>query len=94
MIIAQLIGNGLLTFIDKKTFLNDLFTEKELIFYENLDDLGYKINKFKKDKKSGKKIAELGKKKYFKYFNSTLVSDFILSKTFDIKSKKDFIWDK
>ena len=92
--IAQLIGNGLLTFIDKKTFLNDFFTEKELIFYENLDDLGYKINKFKKDKKSGKKIAELGKKKYFKYFNSTLVSDFILSKTFDIKSKKDFIWDK
>ena len=92
--IAQLIGNGLLTFIDKKTFLNDFFTEKEIVFYENLEDLGYKINKYNRDKKNGKKIAEKGKKKYFKYFNSTIVSDYIISKTFNIKPKKTIIWDK
>ena len=60
--IAQLIGNGLLTFIDKKTFLSDFFSNKEMVFYKDIDDLSYKINKYKKDTKIGKKIARLGKK--------------------------------
>ena len=90
--IAQLLGNGLLTFIDKKTYLNDFFTDKEMIFYSNLGDLSEKLNKYKKDIKLGKKIAKAGKKKYFKYFNSDIVSDYIISKTFDSKIKRKIIW--
>ncbi len=92
--IAQLVGNGLLTFIDEKTFLKDFFTSKELIFYKDIFDLSYKLKKYKKDKKNGKKIARLGRNKYLKYFNSDLVSDFILSKTLDMKSKNNYIWEK
>ena len=91
--IAQLIGNGLLTFIDKKTFLSDFFSNKEMVFYKDIDDLSYKINKYKKDIKIGKKIARLGKKKYFKYFNSSTVSNFMICKTFNIKPEKNIIWD-
>tara|TARA_A100000164_G_scaffold351603_1_gene356493 strand:+ start:298 stop:2415 length:2118 start_codon:yes stop_codon:yes gene_type:complete len=91
--IVQLIGNGLLTFIDKNTFLNDFFSNKEIVFYENIDDLSEKLNRYKKDKKLGKKIAQRGRKKYFRYFNSSLVSDYILSKTFEIKPRKKIIWD-
>jgi glycosyltransferase involved in cell wall biosynthesis len=92
--IAQLVGNGLLTFIDEKTFLNDFFNKNEIVFYKDLNDLTYKINKYKKDYKAGKKIAQLGRKKYFKYFNSTIVADYIVSKTFDLKPKNRIIWDK
>ncbi len=92
--IAQLIGNGLLTFIDEKTYLSDFFTKNEIIFYKNSEDLSYKINKYKKDIKAGKKIARLAKKKYFKYFNSTIVSDYIISKTFDIKNNYKILWEK
>ena len=49
--IAQLVGNGLLTFIDEKTFLSDFFSDKEIIFYKNIEDLSLKLNKYKKDKK-------------------------------------------
>ena len=91
--IAQLLGNGLLTFIDKKTYLNDFFTNKEMIFYKDIDDLSYKINKYKKDVKAGKKIAMLGKKKYFKYFNSSTVSDYMISKIFNKKTEKRVLWD-
>jgi hypothetical protein len=90
--IAQLVGNGLLTFIDKNTFLSDFFSNEEMVFYNNLSDLSEKLSKYKKDKKIGKKIAMKGKQKYFKYFNSNIVSDYIISKTFDIKSKHQFIW--
>ena len=31
---------------------------------------------------------------YLKNFNSTIVADFILSKTLDYKSKYKFVWEK
>ena len=40
------------------------------------------------------RIAKNGKDVYLKNFNSTLVSDFILSKTFEYKSKNKFIWSQ
>ncbi len=91
--IAQLLGNGLLTFINKKTYLSDFFTDKEMVFYKDIDDLSYKINKYKKDVKIGKKIASSGKKKYFKYFNSSTVSDYMIGKIFNKKTEKKVLWD-
>ena len=91
--IAQLVGNGLLTFIDEKTKLGDFFSDKEIVFYKNINDLSYKLNKFKRDKLKRTSIARNGKKFYFKYFNSTIVSEFIINKTLDNKiNKKKIIW--
>ena len=92
--IAQLLGNGLLTFIDKKTCFNDFLSNKEIIFYNDINDLSYKINKYKKDVKEARSIAKNGRDIYLKKFNSTIVADFILSKTFDYKSKNKFVWEK
>ena len=90
--LAQLLGNGLLTFVDINTKFNDFFSNNQIVFYKDIDDLGYKLNKYKKDSKERRRIAKNGKEFYLKEFNSTLVSDFILSKTLDYKSKRSFIW--
>jgi len=90
--LAQLMGNGLLTFIDKKTCYNDFFKNNEMIFYTDLDDLTEKIHKYKKDDKLRRKIAKNGNLKYHKYFNSTLVAKFIIDRSIGINSK--FYWDK
>ena len=50
------------------------------------------MNKYKKDKKNGKKIAKRGRDKYLKYFNSDIVAEYILSKTLDYKTNKKIIW--
>ena len=89
---AQLIGNGLLLMIDEKTMFNDFLKKDEIIFYKNVDDLSEKIEKYSNDDKLRKLIAKKGRDKYFKYFNSTVVADFIIKKTFSIKSKK-FYWE-
>ena len=89
---AQLIGNGLLVFIDEKTKFSDFFTNKEIVMYKNISDLSYKIKKYLKNDKLRKKIAKNGRKKYFKYFNSTIVADFIVNKSFG--TKKTFYWEK
>ena len=91
--ITQLVGNGLLTFIDKKTQLNKFFKNNEIIFYESIKDLSKKILKYANNDKLRIRIARNGQKKYLRYFNSLLVAEFIINKTFNLKSKK-FIWDK
>ncbi len=92
--IAQLMGNGLLTFIHKDTQYSDFFKNDEMIFYKNIEDLSEKINKFSIDKRMGSKIAEKGYLKYHKYFNSEIVVDFIVSKTFNLKGNEKYHWFK
>ena len=76
--IAQLMGNGLLTFIDVKTYYNDFFSNKEIVTYNDLEHLSYLLKKYKKDVKQRKLIAKNGKMKYMKYFNSNIVSKYIV----------------
>ena len=92
--IAQLMGNGLLTFIDEKTHYNDFFSNKEIVTYKDLTDLSYLLQKYKKDKKQRKLIAKNGKIKYMKYFNSNIVSKYIVERTMDNIINKDYLWLK
>ena len=78
--IASLIGNGLLTFIDKKTHLGDIFNSNEIILYENINDLSNKIKFYKKNSNLRNKIAKNGKQKYFKLFNELKTTKYIIDK--------------
>jgi glycosyltransferase involved in cell wall biosynthesis len=89
---AQMIGNGLLVFIHEKTKFNHFFTSKELVFYKNINDLAKKINKYTVNHKLRRQIAKRGHSKYFKFFNSTIVANFIINKSLGITNKK-FFWE-
>ena len=93
--ITQLIGNGLLTFIHKNTLYNNFFSDDEVIFYSNLNTLSELIQKYARDDDARRKIAKKGKIKYMKFFNSTIVADYIINNTFDVKyNKSKYLWDK
>ncbi len=79
--IASLMGNGLLTFIDKKTELDDMFNKNEIVMYENIHDLTNKINFYKKNDHLRSKIASAGRKKYFKLFNELKTTKYIIDKS-------------
>ena len=88
--IAQLMGNGIATLIDKRTKLNKLFSENEAIFYNSIKDLNKKLNMMLKKKNKRILLAKKGRMNYHKKFNSVLVADYIVSKTFNINKK--FNW--
>ena len=88
---AQLIGNGLLVMVDEKTKIGNFFNKDEIILYKNVNDLSSKIIKYSNDNKLRCEIAKKGRDKYFKYFNSTIVADFIINKT--IGTKRKFFWE-
>jgi len=91
--ITQITGNGLVTLIDEKTQYRDFFNDKEMVFYKNLSDLSEKIIKITRDDKLRRMIGKNGKKKYLKYFNSTLVAEFIINKSLGTNSKKKYFWN-
>ena len=76
--IASIMGNGLLTYIDEKVQFNDFFNSNEIIFYNNIDDLAEKIIFYSKNDKLRKKISKNGQKKYFKLFNETKISKYLI----------------
>ena len=84
--IASLIGNGLLTFIDKKTQLGDIFSSKEIILYENINNLSNKIKFYKKNSNLKIKLLKMGKK-YFRLFNELKITKYILDKSMGNPSK-------
>ena len=91
--ITQIVGNGLVCLIDEKTQYRNFFNDKEMVFYKNINDLSEKILKITHDDKLRKLIARRGKEKYMKYFNSTLVADYIIKKTLNVKINNNFFWD-
>jgi glycosyltransferase involved in cell wall biosynthesis len=88
---SQLIGNGLLVLIDEKTKIGNFFKKDEIVLYKNISDLSEKINKYSNDNKLRKVIAKKGRDKYFKYFNSTIIANYIICKSFGINKK--FYWE-
>ena len=54
----------------------------------------YNAIKVSRDDKVRKSIAQKGKEKYMKFFNSDIVAEYIVNKTMNIKSKKKLIWQK
>jgi len=91
--IVSLIGNGLLTFMDQKTNYGKFFTNKEIVFYKNKNDLIKKILFYKKNDILAKKYAKNAYQKYHKYFNAKEICSYILSEC-DLIKRKKFYWLK
>ena len=79
--IASLMGNGIYTFIDKKTKYSDFFNDDEMGFYSSIDDLGYKIEYLLRYPDKINRYAKNGAKKYFKLFNNSLITKNIINET-------------
>ena len=80
--IASLIGNGIYTFIDKKTRFGDFFDNDEIGIYSSINDLGKKIEYLLSRPHLIDKYAKNGKKRYFELFNNLKITKNIIEKTF------------
>ena len=76
--IASIMGNGLLTFIDKNVGMSDFFNKEEIVFYSSINDLSDKIKFYSRNDKLRRIIAKKGKTKYFKLFNESKITKYII----------------
>ena len=76
--IASIMGNGLLTFIDKNVGMSDFFNKEEIVFYSSINDLSDKIKFYSRNDKLRRIIAKKGKTKYFKLFNESKITKYMI----------------
>jgi len=80
--IAQTVGNGILTFVDRATGMTDIFNEDEMAFFSNEEELISKISYYIENDHERQVAAKCSWEKYHELYNEKKVSDDIIQKTF------------
>jgi spore maturation protein CgeB len=80
--IAQLTGNGILTFSPKIPDFEKVYTAEEIVYYDNEDDLIEKIAYFHHNDNERKRIAKNGYLKSHGEYNSTKVTRWMIDLVF------------
>ena len=91
--IASLVANGIMTFIDHKVGYSQFFSNDEMGFYKNVDDLMNQMDRLCGDINKINKISQNGKRRYFNIFDNSIIADYIIHKTFNKKANSKFVWD-
>ncbi len=92
--ISQYLGNGSCIFVDKNSQLEDLFTNDEVIFFENddLDDFGKKISYYISNQNEARRIAKNGWERGHKFYNEKIITNYFLEIAFKNKPESDYGW--
>ena len=89
---AQLIGCGLLTFVDRRTGFDSIFRDNELVFYESRDDLIDKLVYFKNNDAKRREMAARGCRRAHEIFSETLVAQWIVEATLRLEPFRAYAW--
>lgn len=90
--VSHLTGNGVLTFSHKKYNIDQLYSEDEMIYYENDEDLVNKIAYFLENDNMRKKVARKGWEKAHLHLNERMGAQFITDILCNDKLSHPYIW--
>jgi len=90
--IAQLMGNGLLTFLWDKGNMRQFFTEKHVAFFKNEDELIKKAVAFQNDDAKRQSVAAAGRTFYHEHFSGQRIVKFMVETTLGLPYSHNYIW--
>ena len=90
--IGQLTGNGLLTFTQETPGLRQLFSEEEMVYFDDLDDLMDKLAYYKAHDDEAREIARRGRERAHRSYNARRVARFISEISFGWGAREDYEW--
>lgn len=76
--IAHLMGNGLLTFMNDRGGMQKFFSEREAVFFHDIDDLREKILYYQEHDDARRAVAAAGRTRYHLLFNSVRTLKFMI----------------
>ena len=91
--IAQLMGNGLLTFCPEIPKMRLLFSDNEIVYFRDLNELVSKLLYFHERPTESQRIAENGWKKIHSSCNARRVTNYMLERLFDLPLSSDYEWE-
>lgn len=91
--VAQLMGNGILTFIHRGSDLEQLFGKDRAAYFASEDELLEKVLYFHNNDEERQRVASAGRQYSFEHFTSDAVSQFIVEKTMQLPLSREYVWD-
>lgn len=89
--LAQLLGNGILTFINEQNGLQK-FLDGKAVFFKDSEELKRKIMIYHNDDARRKEVAAKGRAFYHQYISSELVTQYVVEITLGLTLSNDYIW--
>ena len=90
--IAQLMGNGLLTFLWDKGDMRRLFSDEHAVFFKNEDELVRKVIEFQHNDPIRRAVAASGRAFYHEHFSAQRITQYMIEKTLNISPLKNYPW--
>jgi glycosyltransferase involved in cell wall biosynthesis len=90
--IVQMMANGILIFTPKVPNFEILFSDDEVVYFDNFNDLEKKVNYYLQNDDERIKIAKKGWKKVHQSYNSTRVTKFMIETIFDLDYTEEYEW--
>jgi hypothetical protein len=80
---AQLAGNGLVVMMERSTGFGDIFSDDEIAFFSNFDELVAQIDRLRADTPARQAMASGGRSRYHALFNEQAVAARLLDVLLD-----------
>jgi hypothetical protein len=90
--ISQLMGNGLLTFLDRRGGYERFFGDNRAVLFLGTDELLARIRHFHHDDGHRMAVAASGRDYYQTHFCGQRVAQFMIETTFDLPHSADYVW--
>lgn len=89
---SQLMGNGLLTFIDRRGGYDRFFDASNAVLFTGTDELLARIRHFQQDDAARRDVAAAGRTYYQTHFSAQRVGQFMIETAFDLPHSADYVW--
>ena len=90
--IAQLMGNGLLTFVWDKGDMRHFFTDEHVAFFKDKESLIKQIERFQNEDALRRKVAATGRKFYHENFSGQRIVSFMVETALGLSYSHDYLW--
>ena len=92
--LSDTIANGVLNFIDAATGIQEMFNDKEAVYYSSIKDLIHKINYYHKNDEERRLLAKNGYMKIHKNLSATQITKFMINMTVEYNDEYVITWPK
>lgn len=89
---AQLAGNGLLTFTHQGAQFDELFPAESLVYFKDADELLHQIKRFYADNDMRRHWASTARDFFHNEMNSTLYAQYIVETSMHIPASHNYVW--
>jgi hypothetical protein len=89
---AHTMGNGSLALVERGYALEKLYSEEEMVFFADAEELAEKVNYYRAHPAERQRIAKNGWERAHRDFNERVIMQYVMERLFSVPLSRDYAW--